>query len=130
MYDFHKLRKEKEIQVFRHKYFKMSKKELLKKIKRKCLEENLDNYDNEEVGPNNTKSEENEGSVEIQNQLEGIAKENQEMYKDVEHYQQEVAQLQELQGARLEKMLKIVSALVYMEAGDKGKIEAEEVKEK
>lgn len=49
MYDFHKLRKEKEIQVFRHKYFKMNKKELLKKIKRKCLEENVDNGDNNPV---------------------------------------------------------------------------------
>jgi hypothetical protein len=58
MYDFHKLRKEKEIPIFRHKYFKMNKRELLKKIKRKCVEDGGDNDDKDEGGSMNQKSEE------------------------------------------------------------------------
>lgn len=48
MYDFHKLRKEKEIPIFRHKYFKMNKRELLKKIKRKCIDDGAENEDKDE----------------------------------------------------------------------------------
>ena len=35
MYDFHKIRKEKEIPIFKHKFFKMASFDLLHKIKRK-----------------------------------------------------------------------------------------------
>jgi hypothetical protein len=47
MYDFHKLRKEKEIPIFRHKYFKMNRRELLKKIHRKCVEDGAAEDDRE-----------------------------------------------------------------------------------
>lgn len=60
MYDFHKLRKEKEIPIFRHKYFKMNKRELLKKIKRKCVEDGVLEEDRDDsLGP---KSEEQSNS--------------------------------------------------------------------
>jgi hypothetical protein len=55
MYDFHKLRKEKEIPIFRHKYFRMNKRELLKKIKRRCIEDG-DNNDKDEGELVNQKS--------------------------------------------------------------------------
>jgi heat shock transcription factor 1 len=55
MYDFHKLRKEKEIPIFRHKYFRMNKRELLKKIKRRCIEDG-DNNDKDEGESVNQKS--------------------------------------------------------------------------
>ena len=42
MYDFHKIRKEKEIPIFKHKYFKEGMLDQLHKIKRKNGEEGRD----------------------------------------------------------------------------------------
>ncbi len=41
MYDFHKIRKEKEIPIFKHKYFREGQVDLLHKIKRKSGEEGI-----------------------------------------------------------------------------------------
>ena len=135
MYDFHKLRKEKEIQIFRHKYFKMNKKELLKKIKRKCLEENVEHgageKGEEEGGEGNgvgvVRKSSEDGSIELQGHMEVLAKENHDSWREIEGYQLEVKQFEELKSLRREKLGKIINAVLFggMES-EEGEREEEE----
>jgi hypothetical protein len=49
MYDFHKIRKEKEIPIFKHKYFREGCVDLLAKIKRKSGDEAIGQGEDEEM---------------------------------------------------------------------------------